>query len=52
MSYSAMVRLVSSREHPQEESEDAAELAVLLAAVGRLTGQVVLLDSGVSCHYL
>lgn len=34
--------------------EDAAELALFLgsAAAGWLTGQVVVLDGGISCHYL
>jgi len=68
MSYSAMVRLVNSRELREEGEDkevpsrvllervrrlkDVAELAVLMAAGGWLTGQVVALDSSVSCHYL
>jgi NAD(P)-dependent dehydrogenase (short-subunit alcohol dehydrogenase family) len=68
VSYSAMVWLVNSRELREEEEDkeapcrvllgrfgrpkDVAELAVLLVAVGWLTGQVVALDSGVSCHHL
>ena len=67
MAYSAMVRLVNPREHQQEEDEeapcrvplgrlgrpeDAADLAVLSAAVGWLTGQVIALDDGIPCHYL
>ena len=68
MPYSAMVWLVSSHELREEEEDkeapcrvllglfgrpkDVAELAVLLVAVGWLTGQVVSLDRGVSCHHL
>ena len=34
--------------------EDVAELAMLLlpAAVGWLTGQIIVLNDGISCHFL
>jgi hypothetical protein len=66
MSYSAMLRLVYSREHRQEGEEapcrvplgrfgrpkDVAELAVLLITMGWLISQLVDLNSGISRHYL